>query len=105
MNWKAFFAMLARDAHVARRNLVALLFQTFLQPPPHLRIEAEPGLSDIAFHHFNLLAKEIGQSGAVALEQRIEHWGFFHHLLEAALRRIRLLPPDQQVNPLHLRQV
>src|SRR5207237_3094517 len=32
MNWKAFLAMLARDAHVARRNLVALLFQTFLQP-------------------------------------------------------------------------
>jgi ABC-2 type transport system permease protein len=32
MNWKTFFAMLARDAHVARRNLVALLFQTFLQP-------------------------------------------------------------------------
>ena len=32
MNWKAFFAMLARDAHVARRNVVALLFQTFLQP-------------------------------------------------------------------------
>ncbi len=32
MNWKAFIAMLARDAHVARRNFVALLFQTFLQP-------------------------------------------------------------------------
>jgi len=32
MNRKAFFAMLARDAHVARRNVVALLFQTFLQP-------------------------------------------------------------------------
>ena len=32
MNWKAFMAMLARDAHVARRNFVALLFQTFLQP-------------------------------------------------------------------------
>ncbi len=32
MNWKAFLAMLARDAQVARRNLVALLFQTFLQP-------------------------------------------------------------------------
>jgi ABC-2 type transport system permease protein len=32
MNWKAFFAMLARDAHVARRNFMALLFQTFLQP-------------------------------------------------------------------------
>ncbi len=32
MNWKAFGAMLARDAHVARRNAVQLLFQTFLQP-------------------------------------------------------------------------
>ena len=32
MNGKAFFALLARDAHVARRNLVTLLFQTFLQP-------------------------------------------------------------------------
>jgi ABC-2 type transport system permease protein len=32
MNWKTFFAMLARDAHVARRNLVALLLQTMLQP-------------------------------------------------------------------------
>ena len=32
MNWKTFFAMLARDAHVARRNAVQLLFQTFLQP-------------------------------------------------------------------------
>jgi ABC-2 type transport system permease protein len=32
MNRKAFFAMLARDAHVARRNFVPLLLQTFLQP-------------------------------------------------------------------------
>ena len=32
MNWKTFFALLARDAHVARRNLVPLLLQTFLQP-------------------------------------------------------------------------
>ena len=32
MNWKTFGAMLARDAHVARRNVVQLLFQTFLQP-------------------------------------------------------------------------
>jgi len=32
MNGKAFLALLARDAHVARRNLVPLLFQTFLQP-------------------------------------------------------------------------
>jgi ABC-2 type transport system permease protein len=32
MNWKAFFAMLARDAHVARRNFIQLLLQTFLQP-------------------------------------------------------------------------
>ena len=32
MNWKTFFAMLARDAHVARRNVIALLLQTMLQP-------------------------------------------------------------------------
>src|ERR1700737_5074764 len=32
MNWKTFLAMLARDAHVARRNAVVLMFQTFLQP-------------------------------------------------------------------------
>lgn len=32
MNWKAFLAMLARDAHVARRNFMVLMFQTFLQP-------------------------------------------------------------------------
>ncbi len=32
MNWTTFFAMLARDAHVARRNLLALLMQTLLQP-------------------------------------------------------------------------
>ena len=32
MNWKCFFAMLARDAHVARRNFFPLILQTFLQP-------------------------------------------------------------------------
>ena len=32
MNWKAFSAMLARDVHVARRNLVTSLMQTLLQP-------------------------------------------------------------------------
>lgn len=32
MNWKAFFAMLSRDVHVARRNFIQLLLQTFLQP-------------------------------------------------------------------------
>jgi ABC-2 type transport system permease protein len=32
LNWKTFFAMLGRDAHVARRNAVQLFFQTFLQP-------------------------------------------------------------------------
>jgi len=32
MNGAAFLALLARDVHVARRNLVQLLFQTFLQP-------------------------------------------------------------------------
>jgi ABC-2 type transport system permease protein len=32
MNWKTFLALLTRDAHVARRNLVPLILQTFLQP-------------------------------------------------------------------------
>ena len=32
MNWKTFLAMLARDAHVARRNVMVLALQTFLQP-------------------------------------------------------------------------
>jgi ABC-2 type transport system permease protein len=32
MNAKTFLALLARDAHVARRNLVPLILQTFLQP-------------------------------------------------------------------------
>jgi len=32
MNWKTFLALLARDAHVARRNVVQLILQTFLQP-------------------------------------------------------------------------
>jgi len=32
LNWTTFLALLARDAHVARRNIVPLLLQTFLQP-------------------------------------------------------------------------
>jgi ABC-2 type transport system permease protein len=32
MNWKTFMALLARDGHIARRNMVALLSQTLLQP-------------------------------------------------------------------------
>ncbi len=32
MNWKTFFALLSRDAHVARRNAIQLFMQTFLQP-------------------------------------------------------------------------
>ena len=32
MNWKTFFAMLARDRHVARRNLLPMLLQNLLQP-------------------------------------------------------------------------
>ncbi len=32
MNWKTFGALLARDAHVARRNAMQLFLQTFLQP-------------------------------------------------------------------------
>jgi ABC-2 type transport system permease protein len=32
LNWTTFLALLARDAHVARRNIIPLLLQTFLQP-------------------------------------------------------------------------
>src|SRR5438045_1131190 len=32
MNLKTFLAMLSRDAHVARRNALTLVFQTLLQP-------------------------------------------------------------------------
>jgi ABC-2 type transport system permease protein len=32
LNWKTFLALLSRDAHVARRNIVPLILQTFLQP-------------------------------------------------------------------------
>ena len=32
MNWKTFVALLARDAHVARRNSLTLVLQTMLQP-------------------------------------------------------------------------
>lgn len=32
MNWKTFAAMLARDAHVARRNFLSVLAHTLLQP-------------------------------------------------------------------------
>src|ERR1700719_1536949 len=32
MNWKTFLGLLQRDAHVARRNVIPLLLQTFLQP-------------------------------------------------------------------------
>lgn len=32
MNWKTFYAMLQRDGHVARRNLLPMLTQTLLQP-------------------------------------------------------------------------
>jgi ABC-2 type transport system permease protein len=32
LNWKTFFAMLARDGHVARRNLLPMLLQNLLQP-------------------------------------------------------------------------
>ena len=32
MNWKTFFALLSRDGHVARRNLMPMLLQNLLQP-------------------------------------------------------------------------
>jgi len=32
MNWKTFYALLSRDGHVARRNLIMVLVQNLLQP-------------------------------------------------------------------------
>jgi ABC-2 type transport system permease protein len=32
LNWKTFYAMLSRDGHVARRNLLPMLMQNLLQP-------------------------------------------------------------------------
>jgi ABC-2 type transport system permease protein len=32
LNWTTFLALLSRDAHVARRNALPMLLQTFLQP-------------------------------------------------------------------------
>jgi hypothetical protein len=32
MNWKTFVALLSRDAHVARRNVIQILLKPFLQP-------------------------------------------------------------------------
>ena len=32
MNWKTFFALLLRDGHVARRNLLPMLLQNLMQP-------------------------------------------------------------------------
>jgi len=32
LNWKTFYAMLSRDGHVARRNLIPTLLQNLLQP-------------------------------------------------------------------------
>lgn len=32
MNWRTFVALLSRDAHVARRNIIPLMLQTLLQP-------------------------------------------------------------------------
>jgi ABC-2 type transport system permease protein len=32
LNWKTFYALLARDAHVARRNILPMLLQNLLQP-------------------------------------------------------------------------
>jgi len=32
LNWKTFYALLARDGHVARRNLLMVLVQNLLQP-------------------------------------------------------------------------
>src|SRR5437660_6345625 len=65
--------------------------QAFLQAARAFATESEPGLRHVAFNDLNFLTQKIRQPIAKTIEQRIEHRRVFHHLLETALRRIRLL--------------
>src|SRR6267154_618328 len=71
----------------------------------HLRIQAQQGLRDVTLYHFYLVAQVGPEFHSIFFEQRIEYRGFFHDLFKPALRRIRFLPPDQQINPSNLRQI
>ena len=79
--------------------------QVLLQMARRLGAESEAWLGDIPFDDLDLVAQKAEKPVAVALKQRIEHRRVFHHLLEAPVRGIRLLPADQQVDPFHVGQV
>src|SRR5580692_3372485 len=79
--------------------------QILLQTASRLAIESEPRPGNIPFDHLDLVPQKIEKPVPVALKQRIEYRRVFHHFFETALRRIRLLPPDQQINSLHVRQI
>jgi len=115
MNWKAFFATLARDAHVARRNLVALLFQTFLQPlmfvfifgrvmvgsgymPPSYKSLLLPGIMAICMVGTGIWAVAMPLIGEFQFTREIEdcwrRWIFPGSPLKRSLQaRFRLWPP------------
>src|SRR5579859_155490 len=76
-----------------------------LQVRSDVGTEAEAGPGNVSFYNFDLVAQEIGKTGAVAVKQRIKYGRFFHHLLEPGLGGIRFLPADQQINVLHFGQI
>src|SRR5215472_12037225 len=75
-----------------------------MEPRRHFGIDAKTRLGDVPFHYFNPFRQKFRGICAVALEQRVEDGRFSHHFLESFLRRIGLLPADQQMNFLYLRQ-
>src|SRR5260370_33232799 len=79
--------------------------EVLLQPARRFGAESKPRLSDVSFDDLDLVTQKFEKPIAVPLEQRIEYRRVFHHLLEAAFCRVRLLPADQQANPLHVRQI
>ena len=89
MNWKTFLALLGRDAHVARRNLVPSLMQTFLQPlmfvfifgrvmvssgymPPQYKILLLPGIMAISMVFTGVWAVAMPLIGEFQFTREIE---------------------------------
>ena len=97
MNWKTFGALLARDAHVAKRNAMQLFLQTFLQPlmfvfifgrvmvrsgymPASYKALLLPGIMAISMVFTGISGGEFGIRGRVyALDSKTgnEIWRFY----------------------------
>src|SRR3954463_3814328 len=68
-------------------------------------VNAEIRLRDVAFNYLHPLGNKLQKLVTVLRVKRIKHWRFVDELLEAALRRIRFLPPYEQINLSDFRQV